>query len=217
MSLINDALKRAQAAAAAPARPMPAPAPLAETRRPDCSPPGNPQPRRSRRWPVAALLLTAGGALLAGYLAHQPLRPGADPALRLTQNIVPPAQPLPAPPELTPAEPQPEPVTMPVAELSLPAEPVTATQSSEEALMEQLLKRLKAEQPAEPALPPAPTPEPPRLVLQGVTIGGKIREALINGYSVRVGEEVMGARVTGIERSTVFLQWGDREIVLRMP
>ena len=40
---------------------------------------------------------------------------------------------------------------------------------------------------------------------------------MVNGYSVRVGDEVDGVRVTSIEARAVKLQAGEHEIVLRMP
>lgn len=62
-----------------------------------------------------------------------------------------------------------------------------------------------------------PAPEAPKLVLQGVTSTASWREAMINNYTVREGDDVDGARVVTIESRRVVLQFGDREIVLRMP
>ena len=62
-----------------------------------------------------------------------------------------------------------------------------------------------------------PAPEPPKFTLQGITSAAKWREAMINGYTVREGDEIDGARVVSIESRRVALQLGGREIVLRMP
>jgi hypothetical protein len=75
--------------------------------------------------------------------------------------------------------------------------------------------------PVTPAQPvpaaPAPPKEPPKLVLQGITIDGAAREAMINGYTLREGEDIEGARIVAIESRRVRLQFDDREIVLRVP
>jgi hypothetical protein len=63
----------------------------------------------------------------------------------------------------------------------------------------------------------APPLEPPKLTLQGVMIEGQDREAVINGVSVHVGDDLEGARVTAIDTRNVRLQFGDREILLRLP
>jgi hypothetical protein len=65
--------------------------------------------------------------------------------------------------------------------------------------------------------PPAPTREAPKLVLQGITIDGAVREAMINGFNLREGEDIEGARIVAIESRRVTLQFDGREIVLRMP
>jgi hypothetical protein len=62
-----------------------------------------------------------------------------------------------------------------------------------------------------------PVPEPPKFVLQGIISAATWREATINGYAVREGDEVDGAKVIAIESRRVKLQLGDREILLRMP
>ena len=45
---------------------------------------------------------------------------------------------------------------------------------------------------------------------------GQYREAVINGVSVRVGDNLEGARVIAIDARNVRLQFGEREIVLRL-
>jgi hypothetical protein len=101
---------------------------------------------------------------------------------------------------------------------------------AEEALVAKLLDRMKAEQETTaPAPAPvvvktvaspvasAPEPEPVKLVLQGVTIAGVTREAMINGMTVQEGESVEDAVVVAIESRRVRLNRGGREQVLRMP
>jgi len=65
------------------------------------------------------------------------------------------------------------------------------------------------------AVPPAPKLLP-KLVLQGVTIHAGIREALINGQIVGVGDEVEGAKVVAIEPMRVRLSFDGREFTLSL-
>lgn len=69
--------------------------------------------------------------------------------------------------------------------------------------------------PVEPP-PPPPPPEPPKLVLQGVTSVGQLREAMINDQTVREGDEIDGAKVLAIEGRRVRMQFAGREFVLQM-
>ena len=64
---------------------------------------------------------------------------------------------------------------------------------------------------------PVPPPEPPKFTLQGVMTDGQDREAVINGVSYRVGDNIEGARVTAIDTRSVRLQFGGHEIQLRLP
>jgi hypothetical protein len=79
---------------------------------------------------------------------------------------------------------------------------------------------------AQPVVPVPPKTEPvavprdltpPTLALQGITTQGAVREALINGESVREGDNIDGARVLAIESRRVRLQFAGKEIILRMP
>lgn len=96
---------------------------------------------------------------------------------------------------------------------------------SEDELVARLLVKLQQQQSAappppasDPVPPPAPVaPEPPKLTLQGITTDGMTPEAMINGFSVRVGEEIEGYRVVAIESRFVRLRFGERELTLRMP
>jgi hypothetical protein len=92
--------------------------------------------------------------------------------------------------------------------------PVPASKPAEATPITRATENVKTEQVA-PA--PTPLPEPPKLTLQGVMIEGQDREAVINGVSVHVGDNLEGARVTAIDTRSVRLQFGDREIVLRLP
>lgn len=64
---------------------------------------------------------------------------------------------------------------------------------------------------------PQPVADPPKLVLQGITGQGNVREAMINGYTVLEGEEIEGARVLVIEARRVKFEFAGREFVLRLP
>ena len=72
-----------------------------------------------------------------------------------------------------------------------------------------------------PATPPAAMPPdesdsaPPTLTLQAILIDGQSREAMINGKTVKVGDDIAGARVVLIERKLVKLQYRGREITLQ--
>jgi len=74
----------------------------------------------------------------------------------------------------------------------------------------------------EPATAPAPVsvtpPEPPKLILQGITVDPLTgREALINGVNLHVGDEIDGAKVLTIEARRVVLRFHDHELTLRIP
>jgi hypothetical protein len=98
--------------------------------------------------------------------------------------------------------------TVPVSALQVV--PPVAPPATEEELMAKVMNRIKAEQ-------AAAKPVAPKLSLQGIMQQGEKREALINGYSVHVGEAIEGAQVVTIDSRRVTLRFGDEEIVLRMP
>jgi hypothetical protein len=77
------------------------------------------------------------------------------------------------------------------------------------------MEKIKAEQAA--TAPKPPPAVPPKLVLQGITSAADGNEAMINGVSLREGEDIEGARIVTIERRAVRLDFGGREIVLRLP
>jgi hypothetical protein len=96
--------------------------------------------------------------------------------------------------------------------------------TNEDHLVDKVVEKLKAEQATAKVEPPAPVavvapppPEAQKFVLQGITSGPGWREAMINGYAVREGDDLDGARVTAIEPRHVKLQAADHEILLRMP
>jgi hypothetical protein len=104
------------------------------------------------------------------------------------------------------------PVAAPRVDTAHNAASTAAPKFNEDQVVARVLEKIKADAPAA-----APAPEPPKLVLQGITTEGSAREAMINGFTVHEGEEVEGARVVGIEARRVRLRFGEREVVLRMP
>lgn len=95
-----------------------------------------------------------------------------------------------------------------------PSTPAANPKVAEDELVGRLMEKIKAEQ---AAAAPKPPPEPPKMVLQGITFATDGSEAMINGISLRQGEDIEGARITTIERRAVRLDFGGREIVLRLP
>ena len=111
--------------------------------------------------------------------------------------------------------PRPMPATPAKVEAPAPEEPPSVPsvdpQATEDQLVSRVMEKIKAEQTPAPA-----PPERPKLVLQGITYAAAGSEAMINGVSLREGEDIEGARVITIERRFVRLDFGGREIVLRM-
>jgi len=110
----------------------------------------------------------------------------------------------------------PEPVNPVAVSLPVPAKPPV----SEEQLVSRLMEKLQVEQ---ARLPPAPPPPPvvppaalPKLTLQGIMRAGANSEAMINGYTYRVGDTVEGARLVAIEDGVVRLNHAGQEVVLRL-
>ena len=107
------------------------------------------------------------------------------------------------------------------AVVAAPVTPPPAGNLSDPVLMDKLVERMKPKtEPVAPA-PPVEVPvvvpvEPPKFALEGITRDGQGFEALINGVSVRQGEEIDGAKVTAIDSRGVKLNWCGQEIVLRM-
>jgi hypothetical protein len=191
MSLINEALKRTRDGSYRHG-PLPAAAPAAYRVAPPPPPP--PLAVARRRLALAGLLIVA---TVAGFAAHQFF---------------------------------PRPAT--------PSAPTMDVQTAEAELVKQLLTQPPATPPPAHLLPPdatatapavadvpapagvelvAPPPRAlPALSLQGILRGGKVAEAMINGYTYRVGDTVGGARLVAIEDSAVRLELDGREFTLRM-
>ncbi|NQU09525.1 hypothetical protein HQ590_01935 [bacterium] len=205
MSLINDALKRTReqsvSAGYAVAATPPARYQVAAERRP-----------ARRRVPVwggglaVALVLVVGLTALALYRLRGPApEPALSPETDASAGAV----------SVAPTQPAAGPVA--------PVSAVTAElQASEERLVDRVVERLQQEPAgatlAAPAAAPALAnpPPPPALVLQGVSRFNGVYEAMINGYPVRVGEEIEGARLVAIEGRVVRLTWQGEELVLRL-
>lgn len=139
------------------------------------------------------------------------LKTGFDPSTEATASA----------PETSQSESPTDPAPTPVPSTKVEAPPTEPTPSTaavdpktgEDQLVARVVEKIKAEQ---AAAAPAP-PEPPKFVLQGITHAADGSEAMINGVSLREGEDIEGARVVAIDRRTVKLDCGGREIVLRLP
>lgn len=217
MSLINEALKRTRDTACQSARSLPPAAPESQLRH-----------GVESSGPKGALLITAligavavmSVVVLAPWLATRVHRVEDGLASSTGSPITEtkrssPATPRPAlmPETSRKAEIAPAPTSAPEPPASPPAPP-SDPRASEDQLVAKVMERIKAEQPV--AAPPA-TPEPPKLVLQGITVAKDGSEAMINGMTVREGEDIEGARVVTIESRRVKLDFGGREIILRLP
>jgi len=162
---------------------------------------------------LVAAIAVAGFVGLASRVASrvQGLKDGFGPGTEAT----------PAVSETKLPEPSADPASAPVAATKVqpteaeptPTTPAVDSKTGEDQLVARVMEKIKAEQ---AAATPAP-PEPPKFVLQGITYASDGSEAMINGLSVREGEDIEGARVVAIDRRTVKLDCGGREIVLRMP
>lgn len=69
--------------------------------------------------------------------------------------------------------------------------------------------------PASTATPPQPE-SMPELKLQAIVFRMKNPSALINGHHVEVGDNVSGARVSEIQRTTVVVEWQGQKAQLQM-
>ena len=213
MSLINEALKRTRDASyqnAARGNPLDSGQYRADSSRAS----GDAAPRR---WLlisaiVAVVLLVSGLLFFALRTTASWPRPHDDDSRAVASG---PRLAAPSPSVRVPAP-------TPSASSPVVAPPPADTKTIEDQVTAKVLAKIKAEQ-AAPAPPPAPVvttppplPEPPKLVLQGITSVGQMREAMINGHTVREGDEVEGARLVAIEGRSVRLQFGSREFHLRM-
>jgi hypothetical protein len=84
--------------------------------------------------------------------------------------------------------------------------------------MQKFIEETKTEPP--PPAPPPPAavtpPTPPDLKLEGIFIEGNLREAVINGQIVGIGDEIDGARVMRIEPNGVKLEFQGHAITLSL-
>jgi hypothetical protein len=58
---------------------------------------------------------------------------------------------------------------------------------------------------------------PPKLTIQGVIWGGLFPQAIINNQVVKVGGNVEGAQIISIDKDSVTVYFGNRNIVLPSP
>lgn len=110
-----------------------------------------------------------------------------------------------------------------VAEVAPPPQPETKSTATSapppvnEEPAAPVIEKPKEERAVPVAVPVAPALPPPKLVLQGITRDGQIREAMINGVNLREGDEIEGATVKSIEPRLVRLQFAGADIIVRIP
>ena len=199
MSLINEALKRTRDSAYQSVTPPPA------------APEYRLQNDAKSRGAKDKVLVTVviGGLAIGGIIAlvsrHAARFPDAAPVVAEATHPVPatlPALTL-AAPQKTDEPPSPSPMVDPPMVLPQPEPKV-----SEDQIVAKVMERMKAV--------PAIASEP-KLVLQGITYAKDGSEAMINGITLHVGEDIEGARVVAIESRRVKLDFSGHEIILRLP
>jgi hypothetical protein len=204
MSLISDALKRTQQNAA----PRPPHPPI--LRKPMAASRSSSAPAETSRNLLLIVLLGVvfvGGIGLFGLWRLYSMMAERAKAVSQVSSIA-----TPPPPEPKPAPKEPEPAVLPPPVIPEPVKEIVRSTQAEAPKPKP--KPIVSEAPP-PTPPPLPPPrELPKLVLQGVTIHGGLREALINGQIVGVGDEVEGAKVVSIEPAKVKLKFDGREITL---
>ncbi len=210
MSLINEALKRAEAQKLqnSQGQPDPEKVPLL--------PPGPSEPKLSKSSPLVAAavaaLVVAGVALGLGVFKQS--RPGqpSSAAAAPTESLRPAqaaiegetaAQP-PSPARAESAEVYPAEATMPISrdvraiDAKTAPQPAAEETETEEGLKEDPIKAMEG------------------LALQGIMHGPHGDAALINGQLVRVGQSVAGAKLTRITGYSVELEKDNHHVELRM-
>ncbi len=213
MSLINDALRRANQTKKKESSDTSAGAPMLP----------NPSPTKSSSSSLAPILLIAIPlvVLLAGFFLWKSLKTNsttvihsksvADDVRRrsdlsnqeksdrlLTSAATKVA------PSVTPAQPE--------NRIAAEVTPVSTQPSANSGSVEEKLSTQSVAEAGEPIPPPAPPP----LKLQGIFYRLSNPTALINGKTLGVGETVAGARVVKIERQEVSLERDGQITVLRM-
>lgn len=199
MSLINEALKRTRDSAYQPVTPPPT------------APEYRLQSHAKSRGAKDKLLVTVviGGLAIAGIIVlasrHATRVPDAKPTVAEATRSAPetPSALTPAAPQKTDATPSPPPAVEP----PMPSPPPDP-KISEDQIVARVMERMKAG---------PPIASEPKLVLQGITYAKDDSEAMINGITLRVGEDIEGARVVAIESRRVKLDFSGHEIVLRLP
>ena len=117
-------------------------------------------------------------------------------------------------------------------EASFPAKPAPATPAAPKPSAPPVAAATKIPAPAVASKPPVAVPQPPvaaasvqskpepqpmpELKLQAIVFRMKNPSALINGRHVEVGDDVSGARVTEIHRTTVIVEWQGQKAPLQM-
>lgn len=234
MSLINDALKRANQAQ--------------KKNQPATPPTGSLQPVQTPAYPQKSWTPVIVGAVLAliglsfffwkgGNKTEVKQNDSEPPFLVANNSKAAPADPNPIVPG-----PDVKPVARPVNEQP-PGEPPPAVRTALQNPVQRLTKTvpnsaapaLVAEPAATPAVPVTPPPvasattsipatpiaaapgsAAPELKLQGIFYRLKNPSAMINGQTIGVGETVDGARVVSIERTAVVLSRDGRQETLRL-
>jgi|GEM_PF-2015552 len=219
MSLISDALKRTQQNAAS-GGPLPSRPPTAVPRATGNLRMANvttPAPRSTvARVPRYLHLILLLGALLllgAGGFGYWWLRTITATPPRADVVAVPAPVPVsaPSPAAITPA------VTAPLEKLAASISSPLPTPSSSSKEVAPPPKEEPKPEPKPTVAAPLPPRPLPRLQLQGVTVHAGVREALINGQTVVVGDVIDEARVLAIEPRLVRLEFEGREFVVRLP
>ena len=209
MSLINEALKRAQEAQGQATRGADRDIELRPVE------PGI-SSRKAAGWVLSSVVTAA--VLLGIFCIYQAIRPsGSEPVQARTpvhnsQQPVAPA-PSPAPPETAPQQPATAPTVNVSAppipqERAVPAPPQEHTNSNPVAV--------PGPGSEAPATAPAPPPKPV-LRLQGIVVHPTRPSAVINGKTVFVGDKVADKRVLAIDADTVTLTGSGETNVLTLP
>lgn len=88
--------------------------------------------------------------------------------------------------------------------------------AAEDALVERLMTRLRVSAPPVPEPVSIKEPGEPGLKLQGIMRDHDSFEAMINGYTYRVGDAIEGGRITAIDQRIVQLEMDGRPVELRL-
>jgi len=204
MSLISDALKRTQQNTS---RPSPRPPML---RKPASAAPAasSDTSRNVLVLVVVGMVLVGGGALFGLWQLYSMFAANAKQVAEVSVMEA---------PRPAPVKEEPKPVKT-VAPPPIPDDVKAAVRAAQLEPPKPKTEPVVATPPPAPppvaAKPPAPPKEFPKLVLQGVTIHGGVREALISGQIVAVGDTVEGAKVVSIEQRKVKLLFDGREFTV---